>query len=348
MDARRPDSSGGIQAGPETEASMDDTFCVQRWVRDKCDWPMREKLCYLMLYSRRGKDGKDPYPGLQRLAKDMGATRNTATEAVRELQALGALVIETRHTENGQPDSHRYHLRPPWEATQSIAKKARGMHAPAAKTIPQTQGVDAQKLRVTPQELTSDAQNTGDHASENGGTPPQNLSMNYPTTTIPENKPKELTNKETLLSPSPDKQEKRTRTRSKSKSSTEDKPQEEKDLSAATQQIVAKVHELLQSAGRPGIESEGWGEARNACKMVLKGKAADPTIPTDEALAALEWGWTEDNWCRTQILTYPIRSLRTVWGKWLNRDNSPRGGRRYQDPAKGGAQFKPDSPWADQ
>lgn len=124
-DRRGEDSSGILPA----DTDFDKPMVVWRWVRDQCQWPMREKMAYLMLYSRRGMDGQNPYPGLGRLAEDMGTAYKASLAAVRQLQELQALRIQPRRVEGrGDRDTHVYEVLPPWSAVQECRPALRGRH----------------------------------------------------------------------------------------------------------------------------------------------------------------------------------------------------------------------------
>jgi len=75
-------------------------------VRDNRTLSARAKLAYIMLWTR----GKGIHPSMRTLAGDMGVSVRTARDAVRDLEAAGALITAPRKTQAGDPDSNSYEL----------------------------------------------------------------------------------------------------------------------------------------------------------------------------------------------------------------------------------------------
>lgn len=106
--------AGGVTSpGPDQGAEFGPGNWAVLWaVRDN-DWPMIEKTAYAMLFSRWGTNGQ-PRPSWDRLAADMGASREGAKEAIRQLAARGVVGRRGRAADNGVSLSNTFRLWPPW------------------------------------------------------------------------------------------------------------------------------------------------------------------------------------------------------------------------------------------
>lgn len=318
--------------GPPTAEEFDQPFTVWRWLRDRCDWPMREKMAYWCLYSRRGPDGSSPYPGLRRLAADMGTTKDPAHNAVRQLQELGALHIESRRVaETGEQESHLYRLQPPWLAATTLKRKPRGKHAalppdqPGHADASLEQGQVSSKQGQVSSKQGQGVLETGTRVSSKQG----------------HNEPTEGTNEGANKTVAAATRAGQPRTR-KPSTATDKTPDPHNQMA---QPLVQKLDAWLKAQGAQGVPGDAWGRFVSITAKALKGGAAGAPIPAEEAEQALDWAMGDRYW-RGELLSYGMSILRKVWGKWKTGDRGPaRKGNQYVDPAADGPKFLADSPW---
>lgn len=317
---------------------MNRPFDVLRCLADECDWPPNVKMAYMVLYRHRDQTSGVTRLSFGRLATGMGVTPKVAVAAVQSLEELTALDV-TRSREPGTKEAaiNIYRLLPPWEAVQHMARVPRGKYSQRPDSVPRLEGhlgptgnnVVPNRTEVIP---------TGNNVVPNGNE------------VIP-NESEGMSQREQQVCPSgeryrpidqaivqanifPDAAGTAADQGTTNRESTiSKKGRRGPDPDSETvQAIVVRLDELLREAGQPGVESEKWGETKATVKNVLKGKGGDPAIPPKQALEALEWAWTQPG-LRSLMLAAPARSIRSMWGRYLNRDNQTQKtfGNRYQD-----------------
>lgn len=284
---------------------MDLPMTVWRYIRDSCDWPMREKMAWWCLYSRRRIDGQAPHPGLRRLAADMGTTPNAATAAVDKLQKAGAIAVQVRAGEKGQ---NVYTLTPPWEITGGIAPEARGVHAYPKETRVSKTDTSPKQIRV------SNLDTGGVSNSEAGG--------------VSETATKRANDKEPMIksqvpalpqSPGAPEKPATDKTRSKKEPDPDNK---------AAKPLVEALDTWLKTQGKPGVPSgKQWGGQVSIAANAIKSGA-----PPEELQSALKWGFTHGHWA-PKLMAYGMKVLKDVWAEWSLKGRagpSASGPRAYQ------------------
>lgn len=288
---------------------FDKPFEVLRWVTRCADWPTREKMAYIALYLRRSENSQHPHPGIRLLAKDIGSTKDAAQAAVAALTQIGALTYNLRGGPKGQ---NLYTLRPPWEAEQTITRKKRGPLRKCPVIQDASRKTGQAVSRKTGQVVSAI---TGQKEPRQGAKTRSQGNTSSPTAQT------------AMVMPS-------------NSLSSKGKTVEPKD----TQLLAERLDSLLTESSYPRIED--WGAARKIAANVLKGGGGSPPLPVEEALLALEWGFS-DNYQRGYLLSNGLKALRRVWAAWRDRDKaSPKGGRgTYRPVANDGPEFDENGPW---
>lgn len=99
-------------------------FAAPNFIFDIPALTAAQRLLYLYLCRRAGPDGTS-WPGIQRIAKDLGVSRNTVRDGIAALVAAGILDRQPRRGEDGATLSHKYTIitqaQPPVSRGQSEA-----------------------------------------------------------------------------------------------------------------------------------------------------------------------------------------------------------------------------------
>ena len=69
----------------------------------------RAKLVYFYLHDRMDKS-RIAWPGINRIAADLGISRSTVKRALKDLEKTGYIEIKPAYRENGSFTSNRYHI----------------------------------------------------------------------------------------------------------------------------------------------------------------------------------------------------------------------------------------------
>lgn len=104
----------------------------------------------------------------------------------------------------------------------------------------------------------------------------------------------------------------------------------------AARTLVAKLDALLKQQGLQGVTN--WAIAQK-----IAGAAMNNGIPVDEALAALDWAFTDSYW-RRQFVASGMKPLAHARAAWRERE-TPKARSAWRDPGAGGPQFDPNGPW---
>ena len=75
----------------------------------RADLPSRAIVVYMYLSERAGADGTC-FPGVPRIARDTGLSKNTVRRAIQDLKKSGFVLVDERFRDNGADSSNLYTL----------------------------------------------------------------------------------------------------------------------------------------------------------------------------------------------------------------------------------------------